>query len=51
MAVENALSKIQGVESFSVSLKNGEALIVGNPDPNIVIDEINKLGYQAAPAT
>lgn len=47
MTVEKTLSKIKGIESFSVDLVKGEAIISGNPDQNLVIDEINKLGYRA----
>ncbi len=47
MTVEKTLSKIKGIESFSVDLVIGEAIISGNPDQNLVVDEINKLGYRA----
>jgi copper chaperone len=47
MAVEKTLSNIEGIDSFSVDLEKGEALLTGNPDLKIVIDEINKLGYRA----
>ena len=50
MAVEKSLSQIPGIQSYSVSLEQGEAIIAGNPDPKIVVDQINKLGYQAAVA-
>ena len=50
MAVEEVLSRLQGIESFSVNLEKGEAFITGDPDKDIVVDEINKLGYRAAPA-
>ncbi|UCE08893.1 MAG: heavy-metal-associated domain-containing protein [bacterium] len=46
MAVENTLSNIQGIESFSVNLEKGEAEIIGNPDQSLIVDEINKLGYK-----
>lgn len=48
MAVEKALAKIVGVTSFAVDLEKGEAQITGNPNPKMVIDAINKLGYQAS---
>ena len=47
MAVEKTLSNIKEVDSFSVDLEKGEALLTGNPDLDILIDEINKLGYRA----
>jgi copper chaperone len=50
MAVEKVLSRFQGIDSFSVNLEKGEATIIGNPDLEIVVNEINKLGYRAAPA-
>ena len=50
MAVEKALAQVKGIESFAVNLEKGEAIIAGDPDPNIVVSEINKLGYQAEPA-
>jgi copper chaperone len=48
MAVEKALAKINDVKSYTVDLDNGEAIISGNPDRNLVIKEINKLGYKAS---
>ncbi len=48
MSVEKALSQIKDVRSFTVDLEKGEVQITGNPNPKIIIDAINKLGYQAA---
>lgn len=47
MLVEKTLAKINGVKSFTVDLDKGEAHIAGNPDVNLIINEINNLGYQA----
>ena len=47
MAVEKVLSKISNIESFTVNLEKGEAIISGNPAKQVVIDEINKIGYKA----
>jgi len=46
-AVEKVLSKVDGIKSYTVDLETGEAVIEGNPDQKVVIDEINKLGYRA----
>jgi len=47
MAIEKTLSKISSVKTYEVDLEKGEANITGNPDLNLVISEINKLGYKA----
>ncbi len=47
MAVEKTLAKINGVQAFTVDLEKGEALITGNPNPQMIIDAIDKLGYRA----
>ena len=47
MTVEKILSKIEAVKSFEVNLEQGEAVIIGNTDPKLVIEEINKAGYRA----
>lgn len=47
MTVEKALSKIEGVKSYKVDLEQGEAVVTGNPDHKLIIEEINKLGYRA----
>jgi len=48
MRIEKVLSQIVGITSFTVSLEEGKADISGNPDVNLVIEKINKLGYQAS---
>ena len=47
MAIEKTFSKISGIKTYEVDLEKGEANITGNPDMNLVINEINKLGYKA----
>jgi len=47
MSVEKVLSRISGIDSFSVSLEKGEAEISGDPNIDLIITEINKLGYYA----
>ena len=47
MAIEKTLSKISSVKTYEVDLEKGEANITGNPDLNLVIRKINKLGYKA----
>jgi len=47
MAVEKVLAKIKDIKSFTVNLEKGEAIITGNPVKQVVIDEINKIGYKA----
>jgi len=47
MRIEKTLSQIEGIDSASVSLEEGKAEISGNPDVNVVIEKINKLGYTA----
>jgi len=47
MAVEKALARIKGITSYTVNLDQGDAMIEGNPDPEFIIAEINKLGYRA----
>ena len=47
MVVEKVLSKVNNIKSFTVNLEKGEAIITGNPVRQVVIDEINKIGYKA----
>ena len=48
MAVEKALAGIEGIKSFTVSLEEGSAEIVGNPNVDSVISAIGRAGYSAS---
>jgi copper chaperone CopZ len=48
MRIEKTLSQIEGISSFSVNLEEGNAEISGTPDVDVVIEKINKLGYNAS---
>ena len=48
MRIEKTLTQIEGIGSFAVSLETGKAEITGNPDVNVVLAKINKLGYAAS---
>lgn len=47
MAVEEVLKDIKEIKSYTVNLETGEAEIIGEPDFDEVIEEINHVGYRA----
>lgn len=46
-AVENALSKVAGVEKVTVDLSQGTATITGNASETAVIAAVQEAGYGA----
>lgn len=46
MSVEKVLALAKGIQSYQVSLEQGEAEITGDPDIAQVIAAIEDLGYQ-----
>jgi copper chaperone CopZ len=48
MRIEKVLAQMARITSFTVSLEEGKADISGNPDVNLIIEKINKLGYNAS---